>query len=181
MQLTHRCARPCAAGDGIIEAVIHGLRTVTPGRLGRHHKLLLAHEAALAIVDPTSALPTSQQVPIEIRTSSRELIEAGMFLRSQAAFTVDVGAAHSLWQQLRRFDISWVLLPADSAEVTALGRWARCHCVPGINIYRDGPSREDWCLIATSYETLGWETAGVTDMIDAPEAEKTSEDAEYVV
>ncbi|WP_263377697.1 hypothetical protein [Granulicella paludicola] len=125
-QLAHRSSQPHDIGksNALIAAVVRALSGVSPSRATQ---LVRPYRAAKKLRNPNADL-TDVKPPIEIRTDSRELIEAGEFLRAEPQSFND--ETQALRKQLLRFDVSWVLLPLDGAEIEALKRWGELARLP---------------------------------------------------
>jgi hypothetical protein len=128
---------------------------LTPNRVAQ---LVKRHQAAGTLpadmILDTDAPPQPPPLPVEIRTSNGDLVEAAEFLRAELNGADDGSAL--LRKQLLRFDVRWQLLPSDAAELLALERWAETNCRPGWAFYRDEVSRQSYRV--SSYEAQGEHT-----------------------
>ena len=149
MELTHRSAAPCEFGKdfALIAAATRALSTLGNGQVDK----LLNHwpQAAHPLLVGQDGKPL---LPVTIRTNNDVLIEAAEFLRQEAP--IDDFRSSSLRAQLRRFDIKWVLLPDDAAELKALTRWAELECRPGAAAASDDETHILYRSARSSYEPI---------------------------
>lgn len=154
LELIHRSAQVSTLGDdALLYATVKALEFISPNRVTRLLKIHRKHQASVIADSSDEPVPPDEQedtleakmnfLPVQIRTSSQELIEAGNILQSLSFDAVPLGLPQALWVQLKRFEIQWQSLPLDSAEVSALQRWCDMCCVPGRAMYEDGPTRSD--------------------------------------
>jgi excisionase family DNA binding protein len=122
-QMIYKDSQLSSDGNGLIQAVIQALQLMTGKRrtslLALHHSALLksqpnAHEGALPLM-----------LPVTIRTSSAQLIEASIFLRTKTTDVIDLDAVRLLRHHFRRFDIRWQLIRPGAAELKSLRRFRR--------------------------------------------------------
>lgn len=133
----HRYCKACTVGpdDGLLEAVATALGFLTPRRAAHLLKIQRNYRAALKLYENPTFLPGTRpdpkDLPISIRTSSQRLADAGLALCEMTFNDVPEGLATRLWMELNRFDVTWVLLPIDAAELVTLQRWGSIHFRPG--------------------------------------------------
>jgi hypothetical protein len=106
--------------NGLFQALIWSLRMVTDKRISA----LLAPRTRRP--SSANAVITREQklLPVNIRTSNADLVEAAVFLRGETEAPLEVPAISMLRKELQRFDVHWELLEADASEIRALRRWA---------------------------------------------------------
>jgi hypothetical protein len=90
------------------------------------------------------------------------LIEAAQYLRDETAKIDD--ETNPLKKQLQRFDVTWVLLSPQAAELQALQRWAKITCHPGEAATRAEETRQSYRATRSSYESM--EQDGSVDETD---------------
>jgi hypothetical protein len=147
LALCHRSMKPLEneTTNALVRAVVDGLSTITPTRMQGYQYVRRAHDQAIeldrAMDEGREAKKIEHsKVPMEIRTNSKQLLEAGTYLQTLASSPVNIGDSNELHYQLQRFDVAWQLLPANSAEIAALERFARLNCSPNGSAFRDGPN-----------------------------------------
>jgi hypothetical protein len=103
-------------------------------------------------------VPTEEleiKLPIEIRTGSDELIEAGNCTLLQTKDKSEPHLISEFRKQLQRFDVRWIRLYSDDApELCALRRWATLNFHPGKAGSHDGPTRDDCRMVLGTYESM---------------------------
>jgi hypothetical protein len=99
------------------------------------------------------------KLPIEVRTSSDDLIEAGNCLLEQRNDRSKPPLISEFRKQLLRFDVRWVKLYSDDApELCALRRWATLNFQPGKAANHDGPTRDDYRMVLGTYGPMAAST-----------------------
>ena len=161
-QDAHRWARANKLGpdDGLLEALLEALQMLTAART---KKLLAAHRSYQSAVwfiknpgciRPADFKPLPRHLELTIRTGSRNLIEAGTFLRQQRFDKVPTGIESELWCELNRFDVRWTELHHHAAELKALQRWAVLACQPGYAMSRDEETKADYRARVATFEAI---------------------------
>jgi hypothetical protein len=157
--ISHRRARPIVDEDnGLIVAIIHALRTVEPPTLAQIRKV---HDKYRLHMQSRSSTPVPEQTrtPLQIRTDSPELVEAGAFVTTMNRDDFPVGLQYSLAKQLQRFDVTWKLLQPGVAEIALLADWAVNTCKPGLAATCPEESIADFRARVHTYDALQDEAA----------------------
>jgi len=151
--LAHRSASACALGpdDGLLEATVKALRSISPARKRLHS---IATKAAQTATLHVTEIPRNTEVRVQIHTNSARLIEAADVLKILPLKDAPDGLPAELWRQLHRFEIVWVKLPDDSAEIATLQRWATAALVPRRAATQDQLTRQEYREVARSYESI---------------------------
>jgi hypothetical protein len=155
-EITHRYCQPCAVtgDDALRQAVTQALVMIDQYRLRR---LLVLHRSYLRDVeDATPEQLGLVQLPVEIRTSSEQLVEAETYLRDEPKDSKDSPPQISEFRkQLLRFNVGWTRLYAhDAPELGALRKWATLNFQPGRSASHNGPTRDDCSRILASFKLL---------------------------